>query len=131
VWADHGDTVSNAYAGTGALKADYTRTGKRTREGALHDGYKSVMRYVRNNFFDGDRQVGSTRYTPGWYSADHDGNQDAFDILTGAWVARKGGIPPLSDNRPLVMRSVRLQPVPYNCYVLTGTLRCPTFWSSH
>lgn len=57
VWADHGDTVSRAYSGTGALKADYTRTGKRTKEGALHDGYKSVMRYVTNNFLDGDRQV--------------------------------------------------------------------------
>jgi hypothetical protein len=57
VWADHGDTVSRAYSGTGALKADYTRTGKRTKEGMAHDGYKSVMRYVTNNFMDGDRQV--------------------------------------------------------------------------
>ena len=57
VWADHGDTVSRAYAGTGALKTDFTRTGKRSKEGALQDGYNSVMRYVRNNFFDGDRQV--------------------------------------------------------------------------
>ncbi|WVR08761.1 hypothetical protein IAU60_005819 [Kwoniella sp. DSM 27419] len=87
VWADHGDTVSRAYAGTGALKADYTRTGKRSKEGMLHDGYKSIMRYVKNNFFDGDRQ-------------------DAFDILTGAWVAKKGGIPPLTDTRPLLMRAM-------------------------
>ncbi|WRT70889.1 uncharacterized protein IL334_007888 [Kwoniella shivajii] len=87
VWADHGDTVSRAYAGTGALKADYTRTGKRSKEGMLQDGYKSVMRYIRNNFFDGDRQ-------------------DAFDILTGAWVARRGGIPPLTDTRPLLMRAM-------------------------
>jgi hypothetical protein len=57
VWADHGDTVSRAYAGTGALKTDFTRTGKRSKEGALQDGVNSVMRYVRNNFFDGDRQV--------------------------------------------------------------------------
>ncbi len=57
VWADHGDTVSRAYAGTGALKSDFTRTGKRSREGALQDGYNSVERYFRNNFFDGDRQV--------------------------------------------------------------------------
>ncbi|WWC92502.1 uncharacterized protein L201_007461 [Kwoniella dendrophila CBS 6074] len=87
VWADHGDTVSRAYAGTGALKADYTRTGVRSKEGMLHDGYKSIMRYIRNNFFDGDRQ-------------------DAFDILTGAWVAKKGGIPPLTDTRPLLMRAM-------------------------
>ena len=57
VWADHGDTVSCAYAGTGALKSDYTRTGKRSREGLLQDGYNSLMRYAKNNFFDGDRQV--------------------------------------------------------------------------
>lgn len=57
VWADHGDTVSKAYSGTGALKADFTRTGTRTKQGALEDGYKSVMRYITNNFFDGDRQV--------------------------------------------------------------------------
>ncbi|WWC72748.1 uncharacterized protein I206_106712 [Kwoniella pini CBS 10737] len=87
VWADHGDTVSRAYAGTGALKADYTRTGKRSKEGMLQDGYKSIMRYIRNNFFDGDRQ-------------------DAFDILTGAWVAKRGGIPPLTDTRPLLMRAM-------------------------
>jgi len=45
------------------------------------------MRYVKNNFFDGDRQ-------------------DSFDILTGAWVAKRGGIPPLTDTRPLLMRAV-------------------------
>jgi hypothetical protein len=87
VWADHGDTVSCAYAGTGALKSDYTRTGKRSQAGALQDGYNSVMRYVKNNFFDGDRQ-------------------DSYDILTGAWVAKRGGIPPLTDTRPLLMRAV-------------------------
>lgn len=51
--------MSTAYAGTGALKSDYTRTGKRSREGMLQDGYNSVMRYIKNNFFDGDRQVSS------------------------------------------------------------------------
>ncbi|KAK4688764.1 phosphatidylinositol 4-phosphatase, partial [Tremellales sp. Uapishka_1] len=87
VWADHADTVSKAYSGTGALKTDYTRTGKRSKQGLLQDGYNSVMRYVKNNFFDGDRQ-------------------DGFDILTGAWVAKRGGIPPLTDTRPLLMRSM-------------------------
>lgn len=58
VWADHADGVSKAYAGSGALKTDFTRTGKRTKEGLLQDGINSVMRYVKNNFFDGDRQVG-------------------------------------------------------------------------
>ena len=57
VWADHANEISIAYSGTGALKTDFTRTGKRTKVGALEDGYKSIMRYIKNNFFDGARQV--------------------------------------------------------------------------
>ena len=34
-WADHGNLISIQYAGTGALKTDYTRTGVRTHYGAL------------------------------------------------------------------------------------------------
>eukprot|EP01016_Furgasonia_blochmanni_P005984 TRINITY_DN12372_c0_g1_i2.p2 TRINITY_DN12372_c0_g1~~TRINITY_DN12372_c0_g1_i2.p2 ORF type:complete len:147 (+),score=13.62 TRINITY_DN12372_c0_g1_i2:65-505(+) len=44
------------YTGTGALKTDFTRTGKRTRKGALQDGRNSVMRYILNNFYDGYKQ---------------------------------------------------------------------------
>ena len=104
VWANHGDTISSAYAGTGALKSDYTRTGKRTKEGALQDGYKSVMRYVKNNFFDGDRQVSPP--IPAYSKLTF---KDAFDVLTGGWVAKRGAIPPLTDTRPLLMRSVCLE----------------------
>lgn len=57
VWSDHADFISRAYAGTGALKTDFTRTGKRTRAGAFDDLKKSVMRYFKNNYFDGARQV--------------------------------------------------------------------------
>ena len=57
VWSDHADLISKAYAGTGALKTDFTRTGKRTRQGALDDLKKSVLRYLKNNHFDGARQV--------------------------------------------------------------------------
>jgi len=57
VWADHADLISKAYAGSGALKTDFTRTNKRTKVGALEDGYKSVTRYIKNNHFDGARQV--------------------------------------------------------------------------
>lgn len=46
-----------AYSGTGALKTDFTRTGKRTRKGMFEDGWNSAMRYLKNNFFDGARQV--------------------------------------------------------------------------
>lgn len=57
MWSDHANLISLAYAGSGALKVEYTRTGKLTPAGQLEDGYKSVMRYLKNNFFDGTRQV--------------------------------------------------------------------------
>lgn len=57
VWADHANSISIAYSGTGALKTDFIRTGKRTRKGLVEDGWNSVMRYLKNNFFDGARQV--------------------------------------------------------------------------
>ncbi|KAF0703822.1 Aste57867_7500 [Aphanomyces stellatus] len=56
VWGNNADAISFLYAGTGALKTDFTRTGKRTTRGALQDGYNSVLRYILNNFYDGHRQ---------------------------------------------------------------------------
>ncbi|XP_050296050.1 phosphatidylinositol-3-phosphatase SAC1 [Anthonomus grandis grandis] len=56
VWADHADLISTQYSGTGALKTDFTRTGKRTKAGVLQDGINSLMRYYKNNFNDGFRQ---------------------------------------------------------------------------
>jgi hypothetical protein len=44
LWADHGDVLSAQYAGTGALKSGFTRTGKRTAMGMVDDGVKSVVR---------------------------------------------------------------------------------------
>ncbi|KAJ8523873.1 hypothetical protein ON010_g17245 [Phytophthora cinnamomi] len=38
VWGNNADAISLFYAGTGALKTDFTRTGKRTKKGALMDG---------------------------------------------------------------------------------------------
>lgn len=32
--------------------------------------------------------------------------QDSYDLLTGAWVAKRGAIPPLSDTRPFFAKSV-------------------------
>ena len=40
---------------TGALKVDFTKTGKRTFAGMIDDGLNSVMRYYINNFTDGVR----------------------------------------------------------------------------
>ncbi|XP_050442275.1 phosphatidylinositol-3-phosphatase SAC1 [Adelges cooleyi] len=56
VWADHADTISIQYSGTGALKTDFTRTGKRTYNGMLRDLKNSLMRYYKNNLRDGVRQ---------------------------------------------------------------------------
>lgn len=56
VWGNNADAISVLYSGTGALKTDFTRTGKRTVRGALQDGVNSVMRYYKNNFVDGQRQ---------------------------------------------------------------------------
>ncbi|EMD41635.1 hypothetical protein CERSUDRAFT_128571 [Gelatoporia subvermispora B] len=88
MWSDHANQISIAYSGTGALKTDFTRTGKRTRAGMLEDGYNSVMRYLKNNFFDGARQ-------------------DAYDLMTGAWVPRRGWTPSalVRDDRPLIIRA--------------------------
>ncbi|KAJ3086263.1 Phosphatidylinositide phosphatase SAC1 [Quaeritorhiza haematococci] len=66
VWADNADAVSTQYSGTGALKTDFTRTGKRTRQGALQDGINSVVRYIKNNYLDGWRQ-------------------DSFDLFLGVY----------------------------------------------
>jgi phosphatidylinositol 4-phosphatase len=57
-WANHADALSMVYAGTGALKTDYTRTGKRTKPGMILDGWRSSIRYVYQNFLDGRRQDG-------------------------------------------------------------------------
>ena len=57
VWADHADAISMQYSGTGALKTDFTRTGKRSRQGVLNDLSNSFIRYVKNHYLDGIRQV--------------------------------------------------------------------------
>ena len=46
MWADHGDEVSRQYAGTGAMKSAFTRTGKRDVWGLLDDGAKSLTRWA-------------------------------------------------------------------------------------
>ncbi|KAK4884701.1 hypothetical protein RN001_000972 [Aquatica leii] len=56
VWANHADLISIQYSGTGALKTDFTRTGRRTHLGVLRDGMNSLIRYYKNNFSDGYRQ---------------------------------------------------------------------------
>jgi len=52
-WTNNADVLSYLYTGTPALKTDFTRTGKRTHQGALNDGINAVTRYYINNFTDG------------------------------------------------------------------------------
>jgi hypothetical protein len=56
IWADNADVISVQYAGTRALKTDFTRTGKRTIMGSLADGANALKRYYLNTVVDGTRQ---------------------------------------------------------------------------
>lgn len=81
-WADNADAVSCAYSGTGALKTDFTRTGRRTRTGALNDLLNSITRYYRNNLRDGARQ-------------------DAYDLFLGNYKPFQDAVnSPFVDRRP-------------------------------
>ena len=90
LWADNADTVSKSYSGTGAMKTDLTRLGKRTPAGALQDGNVAVTRYCRNNFLDGPRQ-------------------DAFDLFLGAYLPATANIGTslvFADRRPILIQAV-------------------------
>ena len=88
LWADNADVVSKSYSGTGALKTDFTRTGVRTKAGALQDLRNSITRYARNNFLDGPKQ-------------------DAFDLFLGAYLPSHSAMGAIfADNRPLLIQSI-------------------------
>lgn len=90
IWADNANVVSNVYSGTGALKTDFTRTGTRTKAGALQDLNNSCTRYVRNNFLDGPRQ-------------------DGFDLFLGTYLPDTSGAGSslqFKDSRPLSIQAV-------------------------
>ncbi|XP_044738876.1 phosphatidylinositol-3-phosphatase SAC1 [Chrysoperla carnea] len=81
VWSDNADIVSIQYSGTGALKTDFTRTGKRTRMGLVKDGVNSLTRYYKNNFRDGFRQ-------------------DSIDLFLGNYFVQEGE----GSSRPCPLR---------------------------
>lgn len=89
-WADNADAVSCAYSGTGALKTDYTRTGKRTKAGALKDLVNSITRYYLNNYKDGQRQ-------------------DSYDLFLGNYRPYQDSI----SNPFIDRRSPYIQLLPY------------------
>uniref|UniRef100_H0VDN7 Inositol polyphosphate-5-phosphatase F n=1 Tax=Cavia porcellus TaxID=10141 RepID=H0VDN7_CAVPO len=57
MWANNGDSISRQYAGTAALKGDFTRTGERKLAGVMKDGVNSANRYYLNQFKDAYRQA--------------------------------------------------------------------------
>ncbi|KAF9426812.1 hypothetical protein BGZ76_002588, partial [Entomortierella beljakovae] len=57
VWANNGDAISREYAGTSALKGDFTRTGKRNLQGMINDATNSMARMYQNTFKDNFRQA--------------------------------------------------------------------------
>ncbi|KAK3812014.1 MAG: SacI homology domain-containing protein, partial [Benniella sp.] len=57
VWANNGDAISREYAGTSALKGDFTRTGKRNLQGMINDATNSMARMYQNTFKDYFRQA--------------------------------------------------------------------------
>lgn len=83
VWADNADIISIQYSGTGALKTDFTRTGKRTKLGMFNDLYNTLARYYKNNFQDG--------FT-----------QDAIDVFLGNY--RVGAAERTDKESPLVVK---------------------------
>lgn len=56
LWAENGDGLSRIYAGTGALKSAFTRTGKVTFMNVLSDATRSANRFIINNFQDKAKQ---------------------------------------------------------------------------
>jgi hypothetical protein len=56
VWADNADAMSLRYTGVGALKTDFTRSGKRSGKGMAQDAIKSVKRLAQHKFHDGGKQ---------------------------------------------------------------------------
>ncbi|RUS18439.1 hypothetical protein BC937DRAFT_88776 [Endogone sp. FLAS-F59071] len=56
-WANNGDMISREYAGTSALKGDFTRTGKRNITGMVNDASNSLARMYQNTVRDFWRQA--------------------------------------------------------------------------
>jgi hypothetical protein len=90
--------------------------------GVANDGKNSVMRYIKNNFFDGLKQVrppflnlAALRPMPLMTDEREMAGrclQDGYDLLTGRWSVSKPGEKErlsriLVDDRHLTLRAVR------------------------
>lgn len=69
------------------MKTDYTRTGKRTKAGALKDLNNSITRYIKNNYFDGLRQ-------------------DGYDLFLGNALPYETTESPFTDSRPQFYQNI-------------------------
>jgi hypothetical protein len=119
LWADNGDAISKQYAGTSALKGDFTRTRKRNWTGALSDFSLTLNRYYNNIFGDYFLQT----------------NIDYFLGNTGANVFEEFETDMMSQDYALDMRSVRQNAIdtcikivledPKEDFFAGWTLSCP------
>uniref|UniRef100_UPI00398E4844 phosphatidylinositide phosphatase SAC2-like n=1 Tax=Pristiophorus japonicus TaxID=55135 RepID=UPI00398E4844 len=57
IWANNGDVISRQYAGTDAMKSDFTRTGESRLSGVMKDSYRSANRYYLHHFRHAYRQA--------------------------------------------------------------------------
>eukprot|EP00727_Mastigamoeba_balamuthi_P010489 m51a1_g6062 hypothetical protein (1206) ;mRNA; f:250052-256026 len=55
-WADNADFLSSRYTGTGAMKTDFTRTGKRSVKGNIKDGVNAIRRIVNHQLSGTSKQ---------------------------------------------------------------------------
>uniref|UniRef100_A0A8C9W5Y0 Phosphatidylinositol-3-phosphatase SAC1 n=1 Tax=Scleropages formosus TaxID=113540 RepID=A0A8C9W5Y0_SCLFO len=115
-WADNANACAKQYAGTGALKTDFTRTGKRTQWGLVMDGWNSLIRYYKNNFSDGFRQ-------------------DSIDLFLGNYaVEEEEGSTPLrvqKDWKSPIAQSISFNvPLPSSGDTWTETLAYVLFWGT-
>jgi len=105
LWGGNADAISVLYAGTPALKGDFTRTGRRTKVGMVSDGLNSAKRYMINNFVDNENQravealLGRTREggKDGWtvWPVEERGKDVGKVGAEGVWrkvVVEKGGL---------------------------------------
>ncbi|CAI4221319.1 unnamed protein product [Auanema sp. JU1783] len=117
LWADNGDECSKQYAGTGALKADFTRLGKRTYQGALNDGINAITRYFRNNFADGYRQ-------------------DAIDLFLGNFIVDPNNLPStlettliaLDQNGVALLAALFAMAMTVLCVLVAENISATLFW---
>jgi hypothetical protein len=105
VWSENADAAARQYAGSPALRTDFTRTGKRTTKGMILDAACAFQRYWANNMTDGKKQDAYDAVTQ-LYRA---GNR-AFVVVTAAlyllivfWVIA------LARGRPAARENVRAQ----------------------